>query len=289
MRLTVWLMVVILAAQGAAWADTQIEWSQEKDGPRKSYTIDSTSLTLSSGENAQGESPRLEVKSGDGAVATVFGAKRFMPNIPVKVRVTRLDPSHSDADVMLGAYTGGAHCCIAIKVLSLIKGDWKVVDLGNWDRDNMPEPEDLTNSGMITLKFYDNAFLYAFASYSESFAPLKIIRVFDGREMDVSNAPALMQLHRQNMTEARKVCLQHNNGGCAAYVASATRLGMFPEAWNLMLANYDRRNDWKLEFCDTPGKEKCARPVSFNSDPRALDWFLHKHGYLSAEQSGRSP
>jgi hypothetical protein len=272
---------------GSARADTVIEWAPGKDGPQKSYTVDRIKLTLAAGENADGESPRLDVASNDGAAITVFGAERSFPDMPVKLRVTRLDPSHSDADIMFGVFTGGAHCCMAIKVLSLIKGTWKLIDLGMWDGDEMPEPKD--TNGMITLAFYDNAFLYAFASYAESFAPLKILRIVAGSEIDVSAAPELMQLHRENMTEARQSCLEHHNGACAAYVASAARLGMFPEAWNVMLANYDPHSDWQLEFCEVPGKDQCARSVTFDSFPRALDWFLHKNGYLSADQSRPIP
>jgi hypothetical protein len=262
-----------------AKADTVIEWEKEKDGPKKDYSIDGLGITITDATNEKGESPRLQVTSRGGADATVYGAERSL-DIPVKLRITKLDPAHSDTDVMFGVFTGGAHCCTAIKILSLIDGRWRVVDLGSWDGDEMPAPQDLSGNGKPALVFGDDAFLYAFASYAESATPLKILRVRNGETVDVSADPAYASLHRQNMIATRKLCAERSNGGCAAYVAGAARIGMFRQAWEFMRKNYNRQDGWDLNFCDVPDKGKYAQPVTFHSFPRALDWFLRKHGYL---------
>jgi hypothetical protein len=276
--ITVLALMLVLASPIEAGADTLIDWSQDKDGGQKTYTVDGVRITLSAIKNSHDESPRLEVTSPGGTTTSIFGPEQHLA-MSATVRVSHLDPAHSDIDVMFGAFTGGAHCCIAIKVLSLIGGSWRVADLGPWDGDGMPEPQEV--SGRVALVFGDNEFLYAFAAYAMSATPLKILQVQNGEIVDVSTEADFKALHRQNMVESQKLCATRSNGACAAYVASAARLGLFAQAWNFMLTHYDRRSDWSLEFCDIPGKDKCAKSVAFDSFPNALDWFLHKHGYLA--------
>lgn len=199
--------------------------------------------------------------------------------VGAEVRITHLDPVYSKVDVMFGAFTGGAHCCIEIKVLSLIDGHWRINNLGNWDGDSMPKPQRV--DGKTILVFGDNVFLYAFAPYALSATPLKILRVENGQVVDVSRDPSFNALHRQNMIENKKYCAQGSNGGCAAYVGSAARIGEIRKAWKFMLRHFNHKRDWQLEFCDIQVHEKCLRPVSFTSFPKALAWFLRKHGYLS--------
>jgi hypothetical protein len=285
MSLRPWLFALmaglLITAPLVAGADDAIEWSQDKDGKHKSYTIDGVAIAISDELNADNESPRVQLTAPDGATVTVYGAERTA-EMPVSLRVTRLDPAHSKVDVMPGAYNGGAHCCIVIKVVSLIDGAWKITDLGQWDGDGMPAPRDLGDGKPPVVIFPDNAFFYAFTSYAGSGAPLKAFRIEDGKTIDVSTDPALKPLHEENMREYRKPCVEeHDNGACAPYVASAARIGQFAEAWKVMLQNYDRNSDWQLDFCDVGGADgKCAKSVSFKTFPQALDWFLHRHGYL---------
>jgi len=262
-------------------ADTVIEWSPERDGNSQAYTAEGLDLRLSSAKAGQIARPRLQISTADGVSTIVVGPEQAF-SAGASIRVTHLDSIHSKIDVLFGAFTGGAHCCMEIKVISLIDRQWRIADLGDWDGDGMPEPRPV--NGKSVLVFGDNDFLYAFAPYAFSATPLKILKVEDGQVVNVSADPAYKGLHRQNMVENQKFCAQKSNGGCAAYVASAARIGSLHDAWNFMLSHFDRQSDWNLEFCDVPGKDKCARSVSFKSFPEALEWFLHKHGYIQAAQ-----
>jgi hypothetical protein len=269
-----------------AIADTLIEWSAEKDGIQRSYEMEGITVTLRVAKSGQIEQPQLEVRTGDAVSATVFGAKQFL-STAASVRTTHLDPMHSKIDVMFGTFNGGAHCCIEIKVLSLIDGRWRVADLGQWDGDTMPEPREV--NGEPVLVFGDNAFLYAFAPYASSATPLKILRVENGEPVDVSGDPSFKNLHNQNMVENQKLCAKGSNGGCAAYVASAARIGSFTGAWHFMLQSYERQSDWQLKFCDVSGTDQCMKFVTFGTFPEALEWFVKRHGYLRPVAAIQAP
>jgi hypothetical protein len=271
--------VLMMAASPIVRADTLIEW----DGAQKNYTIDDVTIAISNEQNADNESPRVQLTAPNGATITVYGTER-VDGMPVTLRVTRLDPAHSKVDVILGVYSGGAHCCTVIKIMSLIDGAWKVTDLGQWDGDFVLKPRDLGDGKPPVLIFPDNAFFYAFTSYASSGTPLKVFRIEDGKAIDLSTDPALKPLHEENMLQNRKSCVEdHNNGACAPYVASAACIGQFAEAWKVMLQNYDRESDWQLNFCAVAGANgDCANSASFKTFPQALDWFLHQHGYLPA-------
>jgi len=259
-------------------------WSEQRDGKKKTYIIENLSLTFTTTQQNKDRSVRLDAVIEGGPTATVYGAPSTFPSLEGTALVLRLDPENSAQDVIFGTFTGGAHCCTAIKILSFIRGSWKVIDLGEWDGD----PEDLIASipqvagddKTPVLVFNDNTFLYAFASYAESATPLQIFRLYNGNAIDVSFGKEFRDLHRRNMLENQKQCEQGNNAGCAAFVASAARIGMYRSAWDFMLIHFSRHSNWQLSFCGDPAEKRCPRPITFSDYPTALHWFLTKHGYL---------
>ncbi|MGH7109816.1 MAG: hypothetical protein ACREFK_05250 [Stellaceae bacterium] len=279
------LMIAALAILPPApvMADTLIKWSQQEAGTQKDYSVDGLRLHLISNKNDDEGSLNLTVISANGAKITIYGSRKYLPLV-ADLLITHLDPQHSKIDAIFGVFTGGAHCCEKIKILSLIDNKWRVIDLGLWDGDWIPEPQAV--NGKVVLAFPDNDFLYAFASYAESAMPLKILRVENGRVADESANPDFASLNRENMIENQKLCAQGGNGGCAAYVAAAARLGLLRQAWNFMLDHYDRHSGWQLGFCAVPAKDRCVRAVTFASFPKALVWFLRKYGYLPLPGSG---
>jgi hypothetical protein len=80
--MTAWTTVValmaVLASPIRAEADTLIDWSQDKDGAQKTYTVDGVRITLSASKNSHDESPRLEVTSSDGVTTSIFGPEQHL-------------------------------------------------------------------------------------------------------------------------------------------------------------------------------------------------------------------
>jgi hypothetical protein len=87
------------------------------------------------------------------------------------------------------------------------------------------------------------------------------------------------------MKDAEAACAMHNNGGCAAFVADAARLGQFDSAWAAMLKNYEAKSNWDYpKKCNVagaaPGQCPKGQEQSFAKFPDALTWFLTDAGYI---------
>ena len=57
------------------------------------------------------------------------------PDNSTGVSIARLDSSSSSPQVVVTHFTGGAHCCTVMKVLTFINGDGTTVDVGQFDVD----------------------------------------------------------------------------------------------------------------------------------------------------------
>ena len=52
-----------------------------------------------------------------------------------RASIARLDPSSSFPQVVVTHFTGGAHCCTVMKVLTFIDDRWEAVNVGQFDAD----------------------------------------------------------------------------------------------------------------------------------------------------------
>ena len=188
-------------------------------------------------------------------------------SMPHRATVGQLDAQH--LFVLFQNYTGGAHCCTLVQAIVPHDGALRVVDVGQYDGEPLEDlPADIDGDGRLDFVFVDNAFLYRFTGYAQSRAPPQIINLIDGEAVDVSARPGFRRLFEEDRTEARASCLQADgdqNGACAAFVASAARVGRFDEAWAEMLRFYDRAGDSEDE----------GGPY-----PERLRRFLIEQGYI---------
>jgi len=272
----------IFATQALAAAPQMTSWDAEQNGSPKTYTFGAYKLTLSSTKNGdQMGVPHLSVAapglppiSYDGQAAGDIARADFT--------VLKLSPNEQPS-VVFTSYSGGAHCCVEVMVLQPAGKAWKKVDLGSWDGSGIAYPKDVDGDRIVDFVFVDNAFLYAFDSYAGSRAPLLIMNVAGGKAVNVSKAPRYAAVYRADMEEAKTSCAGHANGGCAAYVADAARLGQFDEAWTFMLANYDQKSTWDYptrcqgQKIDYRCKGTEQKPKDY---PEALRWFLQDNGYI---------
>lgn len=200
----------------------------------------------------------------------------------INIRADRLDPDHSVGDITVSWWSGGAHCCTEARVASLIDGKWKIANLGARDGSALPEPKAGAN-GIPVWPMTDDAFLYAFEAYAFSSAPLRILRIVDGTVVDVSAEAQYRPWHQRDMDSHRKGCTdrsqQFRNGYCAAFVAGASRVGQFRQAWMIMLQNQDSRRLRPVSVCAVLSAGKCQQTMTFSGFPDALQWFLETRGY----------
>jgi serine protease Do len=203
-----------------------------------------------------------------------------------EARVMRLDPKTSVPQVVMTAFTGGAHCCTVTKIATTVAADeWRVLDADQLDGEGY-QFIDIDNDGAKELVSVDNAFLYAFESYAASYAPTRIAKLTGSDINDVTNEPkyrAFLRRKLQDMeTNARKdPNLWHSNGFLGGWVAAKSLVGEVDDAWKRMLASYDRKSDWSLDECTTgQSLDDCPKDkVRQQTFPEALKKLLESNSY----------
>jgi hypothetical protein len=183
-------------------------------------------------------------------------------------------------------FSGGAHCCTNMRLLTHNAAGWKSIDLGDWDGEGAAEaPRDLDKDGVIDFVQSDDRFLYVFASYAGSYSPSQIYNLIDGKFVDVSTSPRYRVIHSVDLERFRLKCIQHENSACAAMVASASRMGMADQYFAIAAANFDASTTEEYptgcQVARTDGQ--CPdgselRPANFL---QSLDWFLFDNGYTT--------
>jgi hypothetical protein len=265
-------------------------------------TPDRASLTLRSGplqarlrivrrvpsEGLIATRPEVEVRLGERPVGQLVGNELLSAGGPeALLQIVELDPGNPWPEVLLSSFSGGAHCCNDITVLSSDPDGrrWRRVSLGPFNGITRGASDPL-GSGRAVLVEADNRFLYRFASYAGSAAPVQIWRLEGQRFVDVSAEPAWLPLHRRRLQEMaawfRGPTPPEPNGFLAAYVATKARVGEFADGWQRMLLRHDPRSTWGLSSCPGgyDGAGRCSGGERLDPDfPTALRRFLAASGY----------
>jgi hypothetical protein len=187
--------------------------------------------------------------------------------------------SDGNPEVVLQAYTGGAHCCMAITTYTWQNDQFQSIVFDYLDAGGGIF-EDLDDDGLTEFVTLDNAFFYTFSSYAGSYPPSVILTFQDGAYIDTttqfrqrlgSTAWDMYQSVEERDDEGYEI-----NGLLAGYVAQKIRLGQYQEGWDFMLARYERDNDWGLQIYDNDGNVV----KEYENFPSALEAFLQELGYL---------
>lgn len=140
----------------------------------------------------------------------------------------------ADPTALLGFYSGAAHCCFALRAISIASGgpsSSEDLELGNW----WGTVE--TNDGRVIVVTADNRFAYAFSSFAGSGMPLMVYEVSGGGFVVTSRNYADLLT-----ADAAKWWQQINNpqnqgpgggilGVVAPWVADECELGQSGYAW----------------------------------------------------------
>lgn len=227
--------------------------------------------------------PIVTVFVDDAQVAQLEGEALGFGDPPVAVQIAEIDPANTNPEVVVSFFTGGAHCCSDTKVLTSSEDgtSWQTVELGQFDGGPLLAV-DLAGDGQYVFETRDNAFLYAFACYACSAAPLRILALENGEVKNVSADPRFRPAHEANMRNMITLVPEQDvNGFLAGYVGEKSLLGEGKEAWQLMLDYYDRTSDWGLDVCDQPLDDEGACPGKTErlTFPEALERMLNENGY----------
>lgn len=229
--------------------------------------------------------PVVSVFAGGKEVARLEGESTGFADPPLGVQIAELDGTNPYPEVVVSFYTGGAHCCSTTRVVTASPdgSKWTIVDLGEFDGGPLLAT-DLNRDGGYEFMTRDNAFLYAFACYACSEAPLKLFAIDNGAVKDVTSDPSFKRAHAAWLkTMIANVPDEEAdaNGFLAGYVGEKILLGEGKGAWELMLAHHDRESDWGLEICEQPPDfdGECPGETVRLTFPDALERMLKENGY----------
>jgi len=202
----------------------------------------------------------------------VPGAHEFPPSISL----VEMDPGNNTPEFFISRFSGGAHCCAQIHILDLVAGQWRVIDGGSWNGDEII-PEDADGDGEQEIVHGDDRFLYRYSCYACAAPPVRVFKLIQGALADVTLSPLYRPRDEKDLPNFQQGCANHDNGACASYVAAASRLGRHDEAWHFMLDHYDRKSDWGLKDCAlNDDKGNCLAEIQYKSYPDALAAFLQQ-------------
>lgn len=247
-------------------------------------------LTYQEDKSEDGEitrSPVVTVFADGKEVAKLEGDSGGFADPPVSVQIAEIDPGNSHPEVVVSFYTGGAHCCSDTSVVTSSPdgSTWTTVDVGEFDGSPLLAT-DLDGDGRYEFATRDNAFLYAFACYACSEAPLEVLTVESGAVKTVTSEARFKPAHESWLkTMVGNVPEDDVNGFLAGYVGEKILLGEGKQAWELMLAHYDQASDWGLETCEQPLNEdgECPGAEVKLTFPDALERMLNENSYKIEE------
>ncbi len=187
-----------------------------------------------------------------------------------------MDSGNGTPEFFISRFSGGAHCCAQVHILDVVANQWRIIDGGSWDGDEII-PEDADGDGEQEIVHGDDRFLYRYSCYACAGSPMRVFKLVQGTLADVTLSPLYRPRDERELPNFQQGCANHDNGACASYVAVSARLGHRDEAWRFMLDHYDRKSDWGLKDCAlNDDKGNCLADIQYKSYPDALAAFLQQ-------------
>jgi hypothetical protein len=223
MRAVLAACVVLLFLPAAANATTEHASSGNLDATltyvRRADVGYRIQLTVRVGGVTVYDRPVVGLGCGDHCFPENFGGHRAL-------RLANLTGS-KEPEVVVGLYSGGAHCCIELQVLerSGAGPDLLRRSFGNASVSIV----DLDRDGQAELKTQDDRFAYRFTSYAGSWLPVQVLSLDGTRFVDRTRSHPRL-LRREAATTWRRYLRYRGHdhdvrGVFAAWAADTVRLG----------------------------------------------------------------
>ena len=230
-----------------------------KAGAATSVRYQDIRVDLSVTEHGDMSVPVVNVWEGDKAAFSFTGSEDYaMSSAVLSANIVWLDRTSSKPQIVITTFTGGAHCCAKTVLIGKTPANiWQSVKAEDLDGGGYGL-EDVDGDGNAELINSDNHFLYAFSSYAESFAPIRISKFVSGGLSDVTDRPAVQHRLNQHADELeysarRQPDLWHSNGFLAGWVASKILVGQGDQAWSRMTTSYTANSEFGPEACANGG------------------------------------
>lgn len=283
------------AAATPALAVTWVRWDRATPGPTVHRLGELTVTTRLGKVDQYVITPVLEVSRSGKAPLKVAGVE----GLSGEFAVVDLRRDDGDPVILFRTFTGGAHCCLNYKLVRRVSGDWRVLQLGEWDDSTAPVPQDVDGDGRLEFVGRDQRFQYRFDSYAASVAPMVIYVLGEQGLIDVSAQPKYRPAFTTRLADYRKWCETKGrgseNGACAGYVAQAARAGSSTVAFAVLdraVTSAEFQGPFRVpQQCGgsaLAGRCRSEKPEkSFRTLHAALDYFLRDLGYLPPKTGAR--
>jgi len=271
------------------------QWDAAKNGPVTVYRVADLTLRFKAtgGGDSVGNNAVVTIARDNGPKTTYAFSGGF--DHPITQFFTgHLDPANSTLQVVLGSYSGGAHCCLPKDVFVIWRSKWRHHQINaGINSGELRYPKDIDGDGTPDFALFDDGFAYEFGSFACSWLPPQIFYLKGDKIIDATASGKYEKLLEADLKQAKKACAdkicQPANGICAGVAADSARLRKFETNWRWLLRNYSRVDTWEFPAgcsIDTPDGVECPadKVVKFTSYPESLASFLHRYGYITRAQ-----
>jgi len=177
--------------------------------------------------------------------------------------------------VLLGFYSGGAHCCTIVRAYSESGGTWTSVDQPIGD----PAVQVTRVNDTPAIVTADDSFAYEFTDYAASGLPVEVLTVDHGKFTDVTRQfPSVIRADATSWWTAFKKSPQDNLGVLAAWAADRCELGHQAQVM-ATLDSLQARHKLGPNVSVTQSQPFWPSGSGYVT---ALRTFLAKHGYCPA-------
>ena len=139
------------------------------------------------------------LRDGEEIVRKALPDDRFLLPLAGGAVVTRDLDGDGEAEALFSLFTGGAHCCV---LTYLFDGTDEIEE--NWGNPGYAL-RDFQRDGVPEFETADDAFNYRYSSYASSLPPLKVLRLVDGKLVDVTREPAMRPALRTEAARYKRI------------------------------------------------------------------------------------
>lgn len=204
----------------------------------------------------------------------------------ISVGIGRMAPDDAAPTVLIGGYSGGAHCCGTLQAISLVDGALVSTLLPMKDGDPVDAfPVDIDGDGTRDFDWIDQSLLYAFSSYAGSWPVPRIFNLRGGELADVSREPRYAPKFRAFAAEALAECRKDDSESaapCAAYAYAMATLGQAEEGIRTAVTHAEPPPWYPYDCLAEEADGECpeGKLREFAGFEDALRWMMRRHGYL---------
>jgi len=152
-----------------------------------------------SGGSGGNETYNITITFGTGEAGRTLSLPRDSISGAISFTSIEVDAKNSLREIALSYYTGGAHCCTYLGILSETPAGIALADFGERDGDAYGGSFPKSFEAKPIFEYADDRFKYLFGPYSESAAPASLLKVESGEIVDVTTDPANAAIHRHWM------------------------------------------------------------------------------------------